>query len=103
MRPLLAIMALFAFGSASAQTLPNVDIRRYCLKKSMSTGMKTDDFYATCLDAETATYGELKENWSDYSSESRKRCLNIPSSGGYYGDLQACIEAAEALKHTEGR
>jgi hypothetical protein len=103
MRPSPVIFALLVLESASAQTLPNLDIRRYCHKKSMQNGITAEDFYLTCIDAETATYGELKENWSGYSSDSRKRCLNTPSSGGYYGDLQACIEATEALRHTEGR
>jgi hypothetical protein len=103
MRAMVALAYLFLVGHAQAQPLPTVDIRRYCLKKSTSPAGVNPDLFATCVDGETATYGELKESWGDYSAQSRRRCLAIRGDGGFYSDLQACIEAAEALKDTEGR
>jgi hypothetical protein len=103
MKLLLAMACLLASMPAWAQSLPVINIDRYCMKKSMSSGRGIEDFYGTCVDAETATYAELKASWSDYSQESRKRCLTITGSAGFYSDLQACIEAAEALRSTEGR
>jgi hypothetical protein len=102
-RAIVTLAYLFLVGNAQAQTLPTVDIRSCCLKKSTSPGGVNQDLFATCVDGETATYGELKENWGDYSAQSRRRCLATRGDGGFYGDLQACIEAAEALKDTEGR
>lgn len=86
-----------------AQTLPMLDINRYCLQKAKISGGQIDDFYSTCVAAETATLAELRGDWGDYSKESRQRCLKLNGGGGYYSDLQACIEAAEALRNTEGR
>ncbi len=67
------------------------------------TGGGGDEFYAACVDGETFALGDLRENWNDYSSKSRNECLKITGSGGVYSDLQACIEAAEAVRDAKGR
>lgn len=102
-RPVLALLGLFMITPVFAQTLPTLDINRYCLQKAKISRGQIDDFYATCVAAETATQVELRDDWNDYSKESRQRCLKTNGDGGYYSDLQACIEAAEALRNTEGR
>lgn len=101
-RFVLALVSLLISSPLFAQALPRVDIDSDCLKKA-KTNRPTDDFYVTCVDAEKATLAELREDWSGYSSESRRRCLGMTGNGSFYSDLQACIEAAEALRSTEGR
>lgn len=101
-RLVLALASLLISSPLFAQALPSVDIGRNCLKKA-KTNSPTDDFYVTCVDAETVTLAELREDWRGYSSASRQRCLNTAGNGSFYSDLQACIEAAEALRSTEGK
>lgn len=102
MRLSILVGGLLFATAASAQKIPNVDIQNYCRSKSVLGG-GSDEFYAACVEGETVTLGELRENWNDYSAESRSQCLKITGSGGVYSDLQACIEAAEAIRDTKRR
>ncbi len=61
-----------------------------------------NDLFGACVDVERASLAELKNNWSDYSPQSRKQCLGIVKDHGLYSDFEACIEGAEALR-AEGK
>lgn len=102
MRLSVVIFLLFA-TAAFGQKIPNVNIQNYCRSKAMLGSGGSDEIYATCVDGETVALGELRENWNDYSAESRSQCLKIAGSGGVYSDLQACIEAAEAVRDAKTR
>jgi hypothetical protein len=103
MRSITLIFCLLFATAAFAQKIPTLNIQSYCRSKSMLGGGGGDEIYAACVDGETIALGELRENWNDYSSESRTQCLKVTGSGGVYSDLQACIEAAEAIRDTKRR
>ncbi len=99
-----AVIFVLLFATAAfAQKIPKVNIENYCRSKAMLGSGGSDELYAACVDGETVALGELRENWNDYSAESRSQCLKITGSGGVYSDLQACIEAAEAERDAKRR
>jgi hypothetical protein len=103
MRSIILIFYLLFATAAFAQKIPTWNIQSYCRSKSMLGGGGGGEIYATCVDGETIALGELRESWNDYSAESRSQCLKVTGSGGVYSDLQACIEAAEAIRDAKRR
>ncbi len=99
---LLALAALLVPAVAPAQTLPSRSIELYCAKRASAAGAVMNDLFGACVEAERASLGELKANWTDYSMSSRMRCISTTDPAGLYTDLEACIEAAEAMR-AEGK
>lgn len=96
--PLIAVVLLLP-ASAIAQGLPAWNIELYCAKRAQKSGMTTAELLGACVEAEQASLSELKEAWKDYTAASRERCLH--DADQHYADLQACIVAAEAMRHTQ--
>lgn len=81
-----------------AQDLPSWSIELYCAKQARLSGNAMNDLFGGCVEAERASLAELKADWSEYSAASRSKCLKLISSDQLYSDLEACIEAAEAVR-----
>ena len=100
---LTVFVVLSASTDALAQALPARSIEQFCSKIAKTSGAPKDDVFGVCVDAERASLAELKENWNDYTPQSRARCLRTAGGEGLYSDLEACIEAAEAMRASESR
>lgn len=98
---LTAISTLVIPTTAFAQGLPSWSIELYCANRAKSSGMAMNDLFPACIEAERASLAELKEAWTDYSAASREKCLKTVANDQHYADLQACIVAAEASRHSE--
>jgi hypothetical protein len=94
------ILSILAIPTvALAQGLPTWNIEIYCAKRAQKSGMTTSELLGACVEAEQASLAELKDTWSGYSSTSRAKCLK--DADPHYGDLEACVVAADAMKHKD--
>jgi hypothetical protein len=100
---LLGLLMILLAPHALAQALPARSIELFCAKKANTAGAAMGDIFGACVDAERSSLGDLKDNWTDYSSQSRAQCLENFGAGGLYSDLEACIEAAEAVHYKGGK
>jgi hypothetical protein len=88
--PPLAVLLVIA-STANAQSLPNFDAQRRCLKLAMTPGAPTETFYADCMADERAAYAALQSSWGNVAVAARSRCLGV--ARGSYAALQGCIRA----------
>jgi hypothetical protein len=92
--PALAILVLvlvLVASAANAQSLPNFDAQRRCLKLAMTPDVPTETFYADCMANERAAYAAVQSSWGKVAAVARSRCLSV--AGGSYAALQGCIRA----------
>lgn len=81
-----------------AQALLRRSIELFCAKRAKVAGAAVNDLFGACVEAERASLEDLRDNWTAYSLGSRARYLKVFGAGGLYSDIEACIEAAEALR-----
>jgi len=89
--PALAVLVVLVASAANAQSLPNFDVQRRCLKLAMTPDVPTETFYAECMANERAAYAALQSSWGKVAAVARSRCLSV--AGGSYAALQGCIRA----------
>jgi hypothetical protein len=87
----LAVLVVVVASAANAQSLPNFDAQRRCLKLAMTPDVPTETFYADCMANERAAYAAVQSSWGKVAAVARSRCLSV--AGGSYAALQGCIRA----------
>lgn len=101
-RRLTLAMILISTG-AMAQALPNSSIELFCAKRANAAGKALENLFVACVEAERSSLADLQSNWTDYSAPSRAQCLKNFSNRSLYSDLEACIEAADAVRAGSGK
>jgi hypothetical protein len=103
-----ALGALLAFsvpGSASAQSIPKINVDPVCHGIAQQAGTPSESggpdlTFKRCVQSEMATREKLSREWSTFTPAEKSSCVGNETSAllPSYSDLITCVEMARAAR-----
>jgi len=102
--PAIAIaMIMLPILSARSDDIPTLDVNPVCrgiaMQGELEVGLQQTGF-DRCVQSEQAVRGDLKKEWSTFSTADKSHCVALAKTGGEssYTELITCMEMARDVR-----